>query len=188
MSDKQTQLLEASIELFAENGFWNTPTSQIAKHAGVATGTLFNYFPTKEALIDGVFLKLKHEQSAYLQEGLSSDSDLKSCLEHIWYRYIDWAMENRTRYTLMQQLKLSELVSESAHQQQAEEYAFIVQLLKQAIDEQILIDVSPMYIGVVALSQMNGAVAYATMNNLQDMPLAKHITQAFEIFWRGIER
>ncbi|MCW5843897.1 MAG: helix-turn-helix transcriptional regulator [Caldilinea sp.] len=44
MSDKKQQLLEASIDLFAREGFWNTSTASIAKHAGVATGTLFNYF------------------------------------------------------------------------------------------------------------------------------------------------
>ena len=58
MSDKKQQLLEASIDLFAREGFWNTSTASIARHAGVATGTLFNYFPSKDALIDAVYMHL----------------------------------------------------------------------------------------------------------------------------------
>ncbi|HEV3121715.1 MAG TPA: TetR/AcrR family transcriptional regulator, partial [Isosphaeraceae bacterium] len=36
--------------LFAKEGFANATTRDIAKEAGIATGTLFNYFPTKEAI------------------------------------------------------------------------------------------------------------------------------------------
>jgi AcrR family transcriptional regulator len=31
MNEKQKQIIEASIDLFAQQGFWNTPTSRIAK-------------------------------------------------------------------------------------------------------------------------------------------------------------
>ena len=49
---KKQALLEAAIELFAKDGFWQTTTASIAQEAGVATGTLFTYFPTKNDLID----------------------------------------------------------------------------------------------------------------------------------------
>lgn len=38
MKDKRTQLIEATIDLFSKEGFWNTSTARISKHAGVATG------------------------------------------------------------------------------------------------------------------------------------------------------
>lgn len=45
------RILEAARELFAKNGFDATTTRDIAQQAGIATGTLFNYFPTKEAIV-----------------------------------------------------------------------------------------------------------------------------------------
>lgn len=42
--------MDAARALFAEQGFEETTTRDLARAAGVATGTLFNYFPTKEAL------------------------------------------------------------------------------------------------------------------------------------------
>src|SRR6187200_1084517 len=45
------QILQASRRLFAEKGFDDTTTRDIAIAAGTATGTLFNYFPTKEAIV-----------------------------------------------------------------------------------------------------------------------------------------
>jgi len=47
VKDKRTAIIEAALKLFTERGFHGTSTAQISKEAGVATGTLFNYFPTK---------------------------------------------------------------------------------------------------------------------------------------------
>src|SRR5262249_11023274 len=44
------RILDAARELFARDGFDAAATRDLAREAGIAAGTLFNYFPTKEAL------------------------------------------------------------------------------------------------------------------------------------------
>jgi AcrR family transcriptional regulator len=44
-------ILDAARRLFTENGFETTTTRDIARAARIASGTLFNYFPTKEAIV-----------------------------------------------------------------------------------------------------------------------------------------
>jgi len=44
------RILECASSLFARDGWQNATTRAIAFEAGIATGTLFNYFPTKEAI------------------------------------------------------------------------------------------------------------------------------------------
>lgn len=51
MTTKCKRILETSIDLFAKNGYANTSTSEIAKIAGVAEGTIFKHFGTKENLL-----------------------------------------------------------------------------------------------------------------------------------------
>ena len=51
MTAKRKKILETSIDLFAKNGYSNTSTSEIAKIAGVAEGTIFKHFGTKENLL-----------------------------------------------------------------------------------------------------------------------------------------
>ena len=43
-------ILEAALQLFADKGFYHTTTKAISRRAGIAEGTLFNYFQTKEDL------------------------------------------------------------------------------------------------------------------------------------------
>ncbi len=46
--DKELKIINAAINSFPEKGFKSTTTSEIASHAGVAEGTIFRYFPTKD--------------------------------------------------------------------------------------------------------------------------------------------
>ncbi len=187
MSGKRVQIIEASIDLFANKGFWNTPTSKITKHAKVSTGTLFNYFASKDALIDEVYLQLKQEQTAHIVLGYPENGSVRQRAEHIWFRYIDWGIQHPIRYRLLQQMRLStDLVSQAAQQQALGDWAFAYTLTQDAIALGVYSEISADYIGHLIVSQLNAAVSYAIAHNLTDMPLTKHITRSFEIFWAGV--
>lgn len=49
--ETKNKIFEVSGRLFKEKGFENTTVDEITKEAGIAKGTFFNYFPTKEALL-----------------------------------------------------------------------------------------------------------------------------------------
>jgi len=48
--ETRQRILAAAARLFAQAGFGPTGTREVARAADIAAGTLFNYFPTKEAL------------------------------------------------------------------------------------------------------------------------------------------
>lgn len=62
MTPKQEKVIEAAIKLIAEKGYHNTSTSEIAKEAGVAEGTIFRHYQTKKdlllAIVTPVIMKL----------------------------------------------------------------------------------------------------------------------------------
>ncbi|MBP2072026.1 TetR/AcrR family transcriptional regulator [Thermoanaerobacterium butyriciformans] len=53
----EEKIINASIELFSEKGFDSTKTSEIAKNAGVAEGTIFRYFKTKKDILMSIVTK-----------------------------------------------------------------------------------------------------------------------------------
>lgn len=56
MTEKQQRIVETAIKMFAEKGFASTSTSEIAKAAGVAEGTIFRHFGSKENLLFSVIV------------------------------------------------------------------------------------------------------------------------------------
>ncbi|WP_404455723.1 TetR/AcrR family transcriptional regulator [Virgibacillus necropolis] len=51
MTPKQEKIIEAAIKIISEKGYHNTSTSEIAKQAGVAEGTIFRHYRTKKDLL-----------------------------------------------------------------------------------------------------------------------------------------
>jgi AcrR family transcriptional regulator len=48
---RKHQIMEAALELFASEGYSHCSISQLANHAGISKGLLYNYFESKEALL-----------------------------------------------------------------------------------------------------------------------------------------
>jgi AcrR family transcriptional regulator len=52
--EKEALILETALGLFAKNGYLSTPVSLIAKEAGISKGLMYNYFKSKEDLLQKV--------------------------------------------------------------------------------------------------------------------------------------
>ncbi len=77
---RRNQILDAAAQVFAEKGFHPTTIKDIARHAGIADGTIYNYFENKTALLLGILQRL---QETILQEAalpLLEITDLRSFL------------------------------------------------------------------------------------------------------------
>jgi TetR/AcrR family fatty acid metabolism transcriptional regulator len=55
ISDKRARILDAAIKVFAERGFHSATVAEIARAAGVADGTIYLYFKSKDDLLLRLF-------------------------------------------------------------------------------------------------------------------------------------
>jgi len=58
LSEKEKKIIAAAINIFSEKGFSGSSTSEIAKKAGVAEGTIFRYFKTKKDILRCISIEL----------------------------------------------------------------------------------------------------------------------------------
>lgn len=91
------ELLDAALELFAEKGFAATRSEEVAARAGVAKGTLYLYYPSKEELLKAVISqRLSQEIAAgaeQVQQFSGSTADLLTqVLTGWWQRVFDSPM------------------------------------------------------------------------------------------------
>src|SRR6187402_2221344 len=105
--DKKQLILGTALKLFVENGFHGTATSRIAAEAGVATGTLFNYFKTKEELIVTLYHSIRKEMDDRLMEKLTTHSISKESFRSLFVSSLSWGLENTIHYNYLQQFNHS---------------------------------------------------------------------------------
>ncbi len=55
--EKKEVILEAAVEVMAEEGYYNTKMSWIADRAEIAVGTIYNYFDSKEEVLEEIFAR-----------------------------------------------------------------------------------------------------------------------------------
>lgn len=53
--EKPQQIIEAAIRVFARSGYYNSRVSDIAREAGIASGTIYLYFKTKDEILVTLF-------------------------------------------------------------------------------------------------------------------------------------
>ena len=74
MTDKKAEILKCGKELFSTKGFKNTNVAEITKMAGMATGTFYIYYPSKEKL----FMEIYMEENTKLKKSIMDSLDLEA--------------------------------------------------------------------------------------------------------------
>lgn len=188
-SAKRRMLIEAAIELFGANGFWNTSTASVAKHAGVATGTLFNYFASKEELIREVLVYLKREMISSASAGFDQNADLRDQLELLWYNGLKWGMSNWTRFHLMEQIRVSERISKSDLDAVGEPYKDMMSLFTHGVVSGRLQPLAPELIAELMFRQAQAVAEYLLWSeDLSEAEHNAHFQTSFDVFWNGITK
>jgi len=99
---KRDAILRAALELFAARGFYGTAVPSIAETAGVATGTIYRYFPSKEALVNLLYRHWKLELVDAVMNGFPVDTPIREQFHEIWARMIGFARANPTAFAFLE--------------------------------------------------------------------------------------
>jgi AcrR family transcriptional regulator len=92
--DKRDAILEAALELFAERGFHGTAVPLVADRAKVGAGTIYRYFPSKEALVNALYQRHKGAFGEAILTGFPVDAPFREQFHHFWSRACAFAAEN----------------------------------------------------------------------------------------------
>lgn len=82
-SDKRDEIVRASLELIAEQGFHGAPMALIAERAGVGAGTIYRYFENKDVLINALYRELEARILSFIQKGYSVEKPIRERFLHL---------------------------------------------------------------------------------------------------------
>lgn len=100
-SRKTKQIIRAAIKLFVKNGIHGTSIAQIAKKAGVATGSIYTYFDSKERLVNDIFQFLIQEEMSFFRVGYNENVPIKQRFDFLLRRAITYKLRKPEKFQFM---------------------------------------------------------------------------------------
>ena len=74
-SGKSRQIIDAAIRVFARTGYYNSRVADIAREAGIASGTIYLYFKTKDEILVTLFREKMAEWVAIVRGEIATEPD-----------------------------------------------------------------------------------------------------------------
>ncbi len=86
---RRRQILDASVECFAREGFHRSSMAQIIAEAGVSAGTIYLYFTGKEEIVEAI-AEERHALESALASAALANPDTAQALHDLAAGYLDW--------------------------------------------------------------------------------------------------
>ncbi len=182
--DKRNAILLAAVKVFAERGL-SAATSAISVTAGVAEGTLFIYFKTKDDLLNALYREIKLELADAMMSSFPRKKSAHSKLQHIWNSYTRWGVSNPEQCKVLAQLQISDRLTSESREAGLAPFAEIETMAQDAIDQHLIRDIPLEFI-----SATMEASAQTTMRFMASDPASADQSCAigFDMFWRAIAK
>jgi AcrR family transcriptional regulator len=100
--DKREAILEAALGLFAERTFEGAPVPLVAERAGVAAGTIYRYFDTKEALVNAVYRRWKGQLRDLVRDAMSRPGTARERFACVWRALWRFATDEPRAFTFLE--------------------------------------------------------------------------------------
>lgn len=184
-------IVDAAERVFARAGFAEAKVTDIAREAGIATGTLYNYFDGKEAIFQSI---CAHRSRQALEEAKALVGEGGEPID-LLRRHVEWAFghieDNAERFQLWVQMgvtaewQLRQLGGEAAAQTHAEHMDYVTGIILRAQDAgQLRADVPARELAFV-FSGLVHAYIHAWLTESPRASLRDRSARMFDLFTKG---
>ncbi|NOU16462.1 MAG: TetR/AcrR family transcriptional regulator [Bacteroidales bacterium] len=177
---------KAAMKLVIKTGFVGLRMADVAVEAGLATGTLYVYYKSKEALINDVFYETKKEVVDNILDPKHQSETFYSTFRNIWFSYFKFCFENPEKMLFCEQFLYSgyiskdlidkvELMFEPLHQT-------LIDAQKNGLIKQVDVE--------ILIAQMHGAIhEIVKILMKQKKQLGKiQLQRCFDMAWDSVKQ
>jgi len=183
--DKRKAILDACLSLFCESCFQETSTASISQKAGVATGTLFLYFESKQELVNELYLECKDDYASFIEEGIDKHSTFKAQIRHIWDRNLEWKLKNPEKLKFMMQFCSSPYITKMTQEKAMNRIRLTNDVVKRAVDNKEVNTSSTELLSAMISGYFHSAALFL-LEHPHSRNLNKWADESFNFFWKGI--
>ncbi len=189
---RREQILEAASRVFAQKGYHRTTTREIAEAAGVAEGTIYNYFANKEDLLVAMLNHFSAEPPRGDEIAAAIKMPLRDALRAMFRNTVAEAKRNLAMAgTVYSEVLVNPAMRERYARQRLEPLAALLEQHLQshaARGEARAVDI-PLTVRIVMAAQMGLAMLLLLGDHTLEAASEDELTDALvELFYRGLAR
>jgi AcrR family transcriptional regulator len=95
-------VLDAALATFTEYTYGGTRMALVAERAGVAVGSIYRHFPSKEALGNAVFRRWKGRVLRYLRDAIGPDEPVRDSFGRLWRALLAFASDHPEAFAFLE--------------------------------------------------------------------------------------
>jgi TetR/AcrR family transcriptional regulator, repressor of fatR-cypB operon len=141
---KRAAILDATLRLIARSGLHSSPVDVVAREAGVSAGTLYRYFPSKDALINALYLEVIRDRDTAIAAATGAQEtpspDLSAALWPAWHALARWHLDHPEASSVLLQVETSGILTAETRATEGREQAGRLPLFEEAVARGFLRD------------------------------------------------
>jgi TetR/AcrR family fatty acid metabolism transcriptional regulator len=186
--DKPQQIIEAAVRVFAREGYYNSRVSDIAREAGIAAGTIYLYFRTKDDILVTLFRDKMAEFVGALRKAIAGEPDAASKVRRLVSLHFSMLEENPDLAEVVQvELRQGQKFFRGASSQEIGAYfALIGSVLEEGVAERRFRSDLPVKVATKMLFGAMDQMATSWVLGKRGYQLVDTADAVAEIFLQGV--
>lgn len=180
-------IFRASLDLIRKEGIAGVTMSKLAARAGLATGTLYIYFSSKEELLRKLYEKLNRESAARFMKGYEPGQPFIEGLKRVWMNYLQHRIAYHDESFFLEQYYRSPYISGDELQMAESMKLPVHQMIRRGKQEKQIrgdADDEMLFLSMLGFIRELADEHVAGIYVLDDARIEK----AFQISWEAIKR
>ena len=182
---KVEQIYKATLLLVTEKGLAGITMSEIAKEAGLATGTLYIYFKNKDELVNALFAACRKSSAEVYFKNYDPNTPFKIGFKTIWLNLLKYRRDNFEQAIFLDQCYHSPYITESNKEITKKLFQPLYKLVERGKEEHLLKDLDTFLLLTYMVGTINEVVKHTHYNGKALTKIM--VEQMFNMCWNGIK-
>lgn len=165
-TDKRDAILKATLKLVVDHGLESTPMSLIGTEAGVGMGTIYHYFPSKEALVNILYCELKQRVHEAMMQDYQGEAPIRERFFRIWRILFHYYLEHPYEFLFMEQVGFSPILTAETKAVGYKLWEEPIRLFEEAQRAQVIKNLPLSLLGFIAGAPLNMLVRSHLANQI----------------------
>ncbi len=182
--EKRLAIRNAVIAEVIEGGLAGASVARIAKRAAVSAGTIYLYFPNKEALLQQVYLEIKTDFHAQMMTALSDSRPSDVNLRAMWFSMFSYLCAHPNDFLFSEYVGAAQVLDTDSQAEVTRMSAQISEVIGKAIQDGTL---APAPIDSILALLVSPVIYLVRKSIVMGKPVGrKTLTLTYDMIWKAI--